>query len=739
MNSELDASDIERTSIGSSVASVNTFQYSMNGAFVTPVANQVTPNSPATGDKTTPGGKTTWGDWLKTLVPESAKTVAVNRPAEVKESEQKTFSIPGGFYEIPLVVEVKPIVDEKPVVRKRSGYINPRLAMKVYTNLPPKSPFWPFDDSIFTSGKYRARPPFRDARSDAGGYKRVRRALLQSALTEEEKNRIAEERLVELELIAEDRKVKMREDAFEKRLLLAQLARSSNNYEDNVDAQESQTDDDSAMEDADNPAKDKPTKDRGKAKEKASTEETPTSHETARPVSKPSSFLFGGSAYDPSCAPPRPILLKPHDPRPILLKPHDPRRGLPAPEAKKKKTVSFAVGTKPPAPPTQAKHPNPIAPIGTANLPPPTQRPQLSSQKGISGLGSSDPALKAGSHAEKCKPHVSSGLRSSTTLWSNSRPCTKATNGTSSKASNIAPPSAQISARGPVRNVQKKRSGYGLYYSSDDEDEEMTESKPLPQEPLPPPISTPGPVMNVQTKVKEPKKRSGYGFYYSDYSDDEDEEMPEPKPAPQKPSSPPIATPGAVMNVQTMVEEPKKRCGFYYSDDSNEDEKIPKLKPAPQIPSPPQNSTPEPVMNVQTKAQEQKKRCGFYYSDDTNEDEKIPEPTPAPQIPPPPPPQILTPEPGINVQSKGKEPKKGCGFYYSDDSNEDEKNPEPKPAPQIPPPPQILTPEPVMNVQTKVKEPKKRGGFYYSDSDEDEKIPEPKPSPQIPSPPRQSR
>ena len=760
VNCELDAGDIECTYIGSSVASVNASKYMMKGALVTPLAEQQSPKSPARGDKTTPGGKATWGEWLQTLVPESVKKVAVNGPVEVEESQQKTFSIPGGFYEIPLVEEVKPIVEEKRVVRKRSGYINPQLAMKVYTDLPPKSSFWPFDDSIFTSGKYRARPPFHTSMPSAsvaeqarsanvmrrgrailpparqqssvpskGGYKRVRRVLMQPGLTDEDKNRIAEERLMELEMIAADRRVKMREDAFEKRLLLAQLGRSPDNDKNNMDVGESQTDDDRAMEDADKPAKDKLTKDKGKAKQTTTTELS-KSHETARPVSKPSSFLFGGSAYDPSCAPPRPN----------LMKPHEPRHGLSAPEAKKKKTLSFAAGTKPPAPPTQAKPPKDIAPTGTENLPPSTQRSQT----------------------EKYKPHVSIGLRSSTTMWSNSRSC-------ASEPSNIAPSLAKITMPGPVRNVQKKRSGYGLYYSSDDEDEEMPEAKPAPQKPSSAQILTPGP---VQIKVEEPKKRSGYGFYYSDYSGDEDEKMPEPNqkpsspqvsapwpvmnvqtdekmpepkpapekpwsppqistpapekpsspqqnstPAPDKPSSPPqISAPELVMNVQTEAKEPNKQCGFHYSDDSNEEvEKIPEPNPPPQKPSsPPKIPTPGSVMNVQTKAKEGKQRCGFNDSD--AEDEKMSEPKPLPHKPSSPP-QIPTPGPVMNVQTKAKEPKNRCGFYYSDDSDITvEKMAELKLAPEKPSsPPQIPMPGPVMNVQTKAKEPKNRCGFYYSD------------------------
>ena len=558
----VDAGDIERTYIDFSVTSVDASKYTMKGGLVTPPARgrnvfsrnsaeQVTPKTPAPkalarGDKTpapTPGGKTTWGEWLKSLIPESVKKVAVNRPAElaeemdmetslvlvpspspsspsgpseVEEPEKKGFSVPGGFDEKPLVEEEKPIEEEKSVVRKRTGYINPLLAMEVYTHPPPsKSPYWSFDDSIYTSGKYRARPPVRIERQSAsftgygrsagvmprgravlpppiqpssvpsqGGYKRVRTALRQPGLTEEEKNRIAEERLVELEMIERDRRVEMQEDAYEKRLLLAQLRRSSSSDDDNMDAEGSQTDDDSAMENAD-----QPTKDKGKAKETATAEEAPKSPETARPVSKPSSFLFGGSTYDPSCAPPRPVLSKPVEPPrappapeakdnassapppPVLSKPEEPRRAPPAPEAKEKKTVSFSGDsdkenlTKSPSPPatptlSHAQLPNPIAPTGPALLPPPTQSPQLSPQKGGSGLGFGDPALKARSQAEKFKPHVSSGLRSSTTMRSDSPPRTRATNGTTSpvKRTGTSPAAPQFLSPIPEKKQQQQRS-----------------------------------------------------------------------------------------------------------------------------------------------------------------------------------------------------------------------------------------------------------------------------------------
>ena len=488
MNCELDSGDIEHTYIDSSLKSVDASKYTMKDGLVFPGENtkQVTPKTsapktPARSDKTSPGGRATWGGWLKSLMPESVKEVAVNRsaelvedmdmdmdmgmssvlvpspnpsspsgPLEVQEPYEKGLRIPGRFDEKPLVEEEKPIVEKKPIVRKRSRYINP-LTMEVYTRPPPSnSPFWPFDDSIYTTGKYRARPPVRTNSQSAsanvvargrgqpppsiqqssvpsqGGYKRVRIALRQAGLTEEEKNRIAEERLVELEIIARDRRIEMQQDAYEKRFLLAQFWRSSNNDEDKIDVEGGHADGDSTIQDINKPAEDK-----NKVRETENAEEAPKSPETTRHVSKSSSFLFGGSAYDPSCAPPRPI----------LSKPHKPRRGLPVPEAKKKKTVSLDLDsdkenlTKPPPPPTlsQAKPSNPIVPTGAALLPPPTQRstqrPQLSPQKRASGRGSSDPAFKAQSLKEKLKP-VSIGLCTSTTMRSERLPRTRATNRT---------------------------------------------------------------------------------------------------------------------------------------------------------------------------------------------------------------------------------------------------------------------------------------------------------------------
>ena len=263
--------------------------------------------------------------------------------------------------------------------------------------------------------------------SNPAGYKRARLSLNQGALSEEEKKKIAEERLLELEKNKRDRKVWAMEDRYERRFLLASLGQS---WEEEEEARgDSDTEDDNAANDVPE------AKSKGKGggqeplKEKSPEAETeptvPSLQKPFSPVSKPSSFLFGGGAYNASSAPAPPVIEVPvplSSPRAASPTPN----GTSPPSSTSDKEVT-STSPVPPATPTlsHAQLPSPIVPTGPALLPPPPSPSLVSPQKGTTGLGFGDPALKARSRAEKFKPLVPSGLRESTAAQSDSPPRVK--------------------------------------------------------------------------------------------------------------------------------------------------------------------------------------------------------------------------------------------------------------------------------------------------------------------------
>ncbi|KAF8458517.1 hypothetical protein BDZ91DRAFT_800201 [Kalaharituber pfeilii] len=508
-------------------------KYTMRGGLVTPPTkdrdvfsrNSSTPKTP--GQKIsrspegnpTPGGKTTWGEWLKKLIPDSVKKAAVARPlfpsdpapaaetrntgtstpqseaaspsvsvAEEREEEME-LSVPGGF-------------GKEKEDKKKEEYINPLLATQRYNHSPVKGsrpltkPF-SFNDAILAAGKYGVRPSAR-ARLSASfvdinggrnrtfstsgsrprissvlgqssvpsspmGYKRQRTSLHQGPLSEEEKRRIAEERLAELERTERDRRVEIQEIAYERRLLEATLGiKKSEDVE--MDAEGSDTDDDSALENMV-----KKRKDKGKAKEadtqtepQKSPEKEPQNspekapqvlpsepHTPPKPVvTEPSSFLFGGGAYKPATAPPPPTMT---ETAPLALPaPETTENGTPksfSSDSDKENTAN--IPHQPPATPTlsHAQLPTPIANTGPAFVPPPSQPLHMSPQKGLF----SDPASKARSQAEKFKPAQPSGLRASTIMQSDSPPRAKPVlNGVSPQKK----PPAQPQFLSPVQEKQ---------------------------------------------------------------------------------------------------------------------------------------------------------------------------------------------------------------------------------------------------------------------------------------------
>ncbi|KAF8421419.1 hypothetical protein EV426DRAFT_705734 [Tirmania nivea] len=304
----------------------------------------------------------------------------------------------------------------------------------------------------------------------ANGSKRSRHSYNLTGKTEEQKKQILEELERELEANRRDRRVSARHDLEKRRVILAQMGVDWAEVEEREKAEKGEETEEDFDVDITQP------KNKGKEKEKEkskSPEPVATSTEQTPPPSRPTSFLFGGGTYKASDVPEAPaVLATPTSPvsastAPITASvaatvaasvvapvapaapaaptatvsapaaPISPRRArsppsAPSPSKVTKKKASpkrspplASSSLAPPATPTlsHATLPPPVIPWNenpAYNQPPPTNL--ASPQKAVAGLGFGDPAHKARTQAEKFKPHVSSGLRASTTAQSDSPP-----------------------------------------------------------------------------------------------------------------------------------------------------------------------------------------------------------------------------------------------------------------------------------------------------------------------------
>lgn len=469
-----------------------------------------TPASPTTPARqedvgtVTPGGKKIWGQWadmirgIITRSPVSKPAQLVREldveilpaatngsptesprpstpPSQDNQEEEEENLWPGSYRKTP--VKVTTPKDPEP--------INAALALEYQHKSPSRrASARSFGDIFNQQAKYRSRPPHITKKrmavsmnhdrsqgvmgscpqsdltdpfvksvipSNPAGYKRARLSLNQGALSEEEKKKIAEERLLELEKNKRDRKVWAMEDRYERRLLLATLGQS---WEEEEEARgNSDTEDDSAVNDASE------AKSKGKGGDQEALEEKNPEAETepiepsslpkpTSPVSKPSSFLFGGGAYHASSAPAPPVVEAPASlspPRAV-----SPIQNGTSPQSSASDKEATSTSPVPPATPTlsHAQLPSPIVPTGPTLLPPPSPPSLVSPQKGTTGLGFGDPALKARSRAEKFKPLVPSGLRESTAAQCDSPPRAK-----SATINNQTPPPTKTPTKTPRKSM----------------------------------------------------------------------------------------------------------------------------------------------------------------------------------------------------------------------------------------------------------------------------------------------
>ncbi|KAF8456696.1 hypothetical protein BGX38DRAFT_1139872 [Terfezia claveryi] len=292
----------------------------------------------------------------------------------------------------------------------------------------------------------------------ANGSKRSRRSYNLTGKTEEQKRQILEELEREIEANRRDRRVSARHDLEKRRVILAQMGVDWAEIEEREKAEKGEaTEEDSDIDIM-------RTKNKGKGKEKERPKspepmENPT--EPAPPPSQPTSFLFGGGTYkapeaseaptvratpaSPVSAPAAPIAAPVAPDVPVVAvsasapaAPVSPRRARSPPSAPSpsKVTKKKASPKRSPPPASSCLAPPATPTLSHATLPPPaiswhqnptynqpsTPPPLTSPQKAVSGLGFGDPAHKARTQAEKFKPHVSSGLRASTTAQSDSPP-----------------------------------------------------------------------------------------------------------------------------------------------------------------------------------------------------------------------------------------------------------------------------------------------------------------------------
>lgn len=290
----------------------------------------------------------------------------------------------------------------------------------------------------------------------ANGSKRSRRSYNLAGKTEEQKRQILEELEREIEANRRDRRVSARHDLENRRVILAQMGVDWAEIEEREKAEKVEA----IEEDFDMDIM--RTKNKGKGKEKErpkSPEPVENPIEPAQPPSQPTSFLFGGGTYkapeaseapsvratpaSPVSAPAAPIAAPAAPDVPVVAvsapaAPVSPRRARSPPSAPSpsKVTKKKASPKRSPPPASNSLAPPATPTLSHATLPPPaiswhqnptynqppTPPPLASPQKAVSGLGFGDPAHKARTQAEKFKPHVSSGLRASTTAQSDSPP-----------------------------------------------------------------------------------------------------------------------------------------------------------------------------------------------------------------------------------------------------------------------------------------------------------------------------
>ena len=301
------------------------------------------------------------------------------------------------------------------------------------------------------------------------GSKRSRRSYNLTGKTEDQKRQILEELEREIEANRRDRRVSARHDLEKRRVLMAQMGVDWAEVEEREKAERGEETEEDSDIDITRP------KNSGKGKEKdrsKSPEPVETSTEPTPPPSRATSFLFGGGTYQAPEAPETPAvpatpattapsistapIAAPVAPAPLLTPavpiatastpavpttasatPVSPRRARSPPSApspsKVTKKKSSPKRSPPPTPSSLAPPATPT--LSHATLPPPgtswnqnpayNQQPPAtlaSPQKAASGLSFGDPAHKARTQAEKFKPHVSSGLRASTTAQSDSPP-----------------------------------------------------------------------------------------------------------------------------------------------------------------------------------------------------------------------------------------------------------------------------------------------------------------------------
>jgi len=387
--------------------------------------------------------------------------------SESPEEEGQENQWPGSYRKTP-----------EPELPPKPAYINPGLAKDPYASLAPRPASFgerfmglqqkkTMSYTVSDDGQKRywgAKIPRHLLRATedsesitaANGSKRSRRSYNLTGKSEEQKRQILEELEREIESNRRDRRVSARHDLEKRRVIMAQMGVDWAEVEEREKAEKGEETEEDSGTDITRP------KNKGKGKEKErskSPEPVETSTEPTPPPSQPTSFLFGGGTYktpevseapvisatpvSPVSAPVAPIAAPFAPVAPVAavsapVAPISPRRtrspppSAPSPSKVAKKKASpkrspppASNSLAPPATPTlsHATLPPPGIPWNqnpAYNQPPP---PTLASpQKAASGLGFGDPAHKARTQAEKFKPHVSSGLRASTTVQSDSPP-----------------------------------------------------------------------------------------------------------------------------------------------------------------------------------------------------------------------------------------------------------------------------------------------------------------------------
>ncbi|KAI5798044.1 hypothetical protein DFH27DRAFT_98241 [Peziza echinospora] len=424
--------------------------------------------------------------------------------------DESRLSIPGDFDSVAATSNESEIVPPK--VEQR--VVNPFLEVEYYNgkiiNGDSSNALAFFADSLLSGGgRYSARPSARNARrASAGlstnrpmfaprprfrdsvgvssvpsspmGYKRQRTAMNQGPMTEEMKKQIEEERAAEFQRRAEevererrDWRIKGQELEYEWRIIQAKLGKPIDDSEDE------------RSESGDSVAAEKPSKGKGKEKDlgtpekttgqemvkltSSSNESTPEKTVTPPPVrSKPSSFLFGGAAYSADDAPPPPVLEKAAGEKLVAAQTPPAATASPTKKGTDSTKTSFSSDSdkenaskvlSPPATPTLS-HAQLPAPLAT-NAPPPRRSSptkqatmeaihKASPIKGGASNLFGDAASKARSQAEKHKPHVSSGLRASTIMSSDSPPRT-----TKAAAPSFDSPAPQLKGLKPIKEIKE--------------------------------------------------------------------------------------------------------------------------------------------------------------------------------------------------------------------------------------------------------------------------------------------